>query len=76
MFVLQSFVTAALGLAAITEAVPLDPRASIAHNAVASFPQLVPSGSTGQTYLAYQPLLAVSNGCVPFPGVDSAGNTK
>lgn len=40
------------------------------------FPQTVPSGTTGKVYLAYQPALYVENGCVPFPAVDSKGNTK
>lgn len=69
-------VAVAVNLTAITGAVPLGRRAPIASDQVVPFPQLVPSGSTGQFYLAYQPFLVVSNGCVPFPAVDSAGNTK
>lgn len=53
----------------------LEKRAVIDHDAVVGFPQTVPSGTLGSVYLAYQPLLKVVNGCVPFPAVDSAGNT-
>lgn len=52
------------------------PRASIDHDAVVGFDQTVPSGTTGEVYLAYQPDLYVVNGCVPFPAVDAEGNTK
>ncbi|KAF7596123.1 hypothetical protein BBP40_003385 [Aspergillus hancockii] len=52
------------------------PRASIDHDAVVGFSQTVPSGTTGEVYLAYQPYLKVVNGCVPFPAVDAAGNTN
>ncbi|KAK0112846.1 hypothetical protein ONS95_014571 [Cadophora gregata] len=53
----------------------LEKRAVIGHDKVVGFPQTVPSGSLGSLYLAYKPLLKVVNGCVPFPAVDSAGNT-
>jgi hypothetical protein len=52
------------------------PRASIDSDAVVGFAQTVPSGTTGEVYLAYQPYLKVVNGCVPFPAVDAEGNTK
>lgn len=39
------------------------------------FAEAVPSGTVGAVYEAYQPFLKVVNGCVPFPAVDSAGNT-
>lgn len=52
------------------------PRASIDHDKVVGFPETVPNGTTGDVYLAYQPLLYVVNGCVPFPAVDAEGNTK
>ncbi|EDP50906.1 hypothetical protein KXW98_001041 [Aspergillus fumigatus] len=52
------------------------PRASIDSDAVVGFPQTVPSGTTGEVYLAYQPYLKVVNGCVPFPAVDAEGNTN
>ncbi|KAH7417987.1 necrosis and ethylene-inducing protein 2 precursor [Cadophora sp. MPI-SDFR-AT-0126] len=54
----------------------LEKRAVIAHDAVVGFPQTVPSGTLGSVYLAYQPLLKVVNGCVPFPAVDASGNTS
>ncbi|ORY08048.1 25 kDa protein elicitor [Clohesyomyces aquaticus] len=53
----------------------LDRRAVIAHDAVVGFPQTVPSGIVGTLMLKYKPYLKVVNGCVPFPAVDSAGNT-
>ncbi|KAI0151238.1 necrosis inducing protein-domain-containing protein [Pestalotiopsis sp. NC0098] len=56
-------------------AAPLEPRAVIAHDAVVGFAQAVPSGSLGTALLKYKPWLDVVNGCVPFPAVDSAGNT-
>jgi hypothetical protein len=40
------------------------------------FSETVPSGTTGEVYLAYKPHLYVQNGCVPFPAVDASGNTK
>ncbi|KAF3018182.1 hypothetical protein E8E14_011416 [Neopestalotiopsis sp. 37M] len=56
-------------------AAPIEPRAVIAHDAVVGFAQAVPSGSLGTALLKYKPWLQVVNGCVPFPAVDSAGNT-
>jgi hypothetical protein len=57
-------------------ALPVGPRAVIAHDAVVGFTEAVPSGLTGQLYLKYKPFLKVSNGCVPFPAVDASGNTR
>lgn len=51
------------------------PRDSINHDAVVGFSETVPSGTTGDVYLAYQPFLYVEDGCVPFPAVDAEGNT-
>lgn len=51
-------------------------RGTIASDEIVGFPQTVPSGTTGDVYLAYQPYLYVVNGCVPFPGVDAEGDTK
>lgn len=51
-------------------------RSEINSDEVVGFDQTVPSGTTGDVYLAYQPYLYVVNGCVPFPGVDAEGNTK
>ena len=64
-------------LAASVAALPTDlsKRAVIAHDAVVGFAQAVPSGTAGQLMLKYKPFLKVFNGCVPFPAVDSAGNT-
>ncbi|KAJ7055223.1 putative NPP1 domain protein [Mycena amicta] len=72
---LKATIRAGLLSAVVCSAVPLDKRAVIAHDAVVGFPTTVPSGTTGQVYLAYQPHLKVVNGCVPFPAVDTAGNT-
>ncbi|PYH97154.1 NPP1-domain-containing protein [Aspergillus ellipticus CBS 707.79] len=47
----------------------------IASDEIVGFDQTVPSGEVGDIYLAYQPYLKVVNGCVPFPGVDAAGDT-
>lgn len=66
-----------LAAASITTAFPLNffRRAVIDHNAVVGFPQTVPSGLNGELYLKYKPYLEVSNGCVPFPAVNAAGDT-
>lgn len=74
MAVLSSLLQA-LVVATAVVASPVEKRAVIAHDAVVSFPETVPSGTLGSVYLAYQPLLKVNNGCVPFPAVDSSGNT-
>lgn len=65
-------------LSAITAvaATPLRPRDTIGSDEIVGFPETVPSGTTGNVYLAYKPYLYVANGCVPFPGVDADGNTK
>ncbi|KAI9376107.1 necrosis inducing protein-domain-containing protein [Aspergillus egyptiacus] len=54
----------------------LTTRDVINHDAVAGFPETVPSGTVGDVYLAYQPYLKVEGGCVPFPAVDADGNTS
>ncbi|KAF9877554.1 necrosis inducing protein [Colletotrichum karsti] len=64
-----------LAAAVSVSAAPLQPRAVIDHDAVVGFPETVPSGTVGNLYLKYKPYLKVVNGCVPFPAVDSAGNT-
>ncbi|KAF5855790.1 hypothetical protein ETB97_008432 [Aspergillus alliaceus] len=51
-------------------------REPIDHDKVVGFPETVPPGATGDVYKAYQPLLKVVNGCVPFPAVDAQGNTN
>ena len=55
---------------------PISARATVASNLLVGFPQTVPSGTLGSLYLKYQPHLQVVNGCVPFPAVDAAGDTK
>lgn len=60
----------------ITETSPLERRGTIASDEIVGFAQAVPSGITGEVYLAYQPYLKVVNGCVPFPAVDAEGDTK
>ncbi|KAF4962040.1 hypothetical protein FSARC_9873 [Fusarium sarcochroum] len=54
---------------------PIERRAVIGHDAVVGFSQAVPSTTAGSLYLKYKPYLKVFNGCVPFPAVDSKGNT-
>lgn len=51
-------------------------RGTVASDEIVGLAQTIPSGATGDLYLAYQPDLYVVNGCVPFPGVDADGNTK
>jgi len=51
-------------------------RAVINHDAVVAFPETVPSDLTGSLYLKYKPYLKVFNGCVPFPAVNAAGDTR
>jgi hypothetical protein len=63
-------------LAAVTTASPVERRAVIGHDEVKALPGLVPGGTTGDVYTAYQPYLYVANGCVPFPAVDGTGNTR
>lgn len=63
-------------LGAITSANPLSRRGTIGSDEIVGFDQTVPSGTTGEVYLAYQPYLYVVNGCVPFPAVDAEGDTK
>lgn len=65
-----------LALCSLTSfAAPLERRAVINHDAVVGFPETTPSGTLGSLYLKYKPFLKVENGCVPFPAVDSSGNT-
>lgn len=80
MAVLSTIFKAIVGLLA-TASVNASPfklrsRGTIGSDDIVGFSQTVPSGTTGAVYLAYQPHLKVINGCVPFPGVDVAGNTK
>lgn len=56
-------------------AAPLERRAVLNHDAVVGFPQTVPSGAIGNSFLKFKPWLQVNGGCVPFPSVDASGNT-
>jgi hypothetical protein len=51
-------------------------RAQLAYDAIAGFNEAVPSGITGELMLKYKPWLEVYNGCVPYPAVNAAGDTK
>ncbi|KAF6803917.1 necrosis inducing protein [Colletotrichum musicola] len=73
LFRLATWLAAA---ASTISAAPLQPRAVINHDAVVGFPETVPSGTVGNLYLKYKPYLKVFNGCVPFPAVNSAGDTS
>lgn len=77
MSMMRNFVLAGLtALSTFADAAAVYPRGTIASDQIVGFPATVPSGTTGAVYNAYQPLLYVANGCVPFPGVDASGNTK
>ncbi|KAJ5600962.1 hypothetical protein N7450_002029 [Penicillium hetheringtonii] len=56
--------------------IALSRRGTVGSDDIVGFEQTVPSGTTGEVYLAYQPHLKVVNGCVPFPAVDADGNTN
>ena len=76
MAVLSRFLQLSLGLLATVTATPIERRGTIASDEIVGFAQTVPSGTVGSVYLAYKPYLYVYNGCVPFPAVDAAGDTK
>jgi hypothetical protein len=65
-----------LYLAAVSAASPTTRRSTVASDKLVGLPASVPSGTVGTVYKAYLPYLYVVNGCVPFPAVDSSGNTK
>jgi hypothetical protein len=73
-----SHLLAGLAAFSVARASPhaLSRRGTVASDEIVGLPQTVPSGTIGEVYLAYQPDLYVVNGCVSFPGVDAAGNTK
>lgn len=75
MGILRSLVSL-VAAAVVASASPIERRAPIDSDKVVGFAETVPSGTTGSVYLAYKPFLKVVNGCVPFPAVDAAGNTK
>lgn len=62
--------------AAPLESPRLSPRGTIGHDKVVGFNETVPSGSMGDAYLKFKPFLKIVNGCVPFPAVDAAGDTR
>ena len=76
MAVLSRFLQLSLGLLATVTATPIERRGTVASDEIVGFAQTVPSGTVGSVYLAYKPYLYVYNGCVPFPAVDAAGDTK
>jgi hypothetical protein len=76
MAVLSRFLQLTLALLATATATPIERRGTIASDEIVGFAQTVPSGTVGSVYLAYKPYLYVYNGCVPFPAVDAAGDTK
>ncbi|KAI0753416.1 necrosis inducing protein-domain-containing protein [Daedaleopsis nitida] len=65
-----------LAAAGYAAAAAIQGRAVIPHDEVVGFPETVPNDIYGQLYLKYKPHLKVVNGCVPFPAVDSDGNTR
>jgi hypothetical protein len=68
--------TIAVNVNAAPTSLQLQERGIISNADIVGFAQTVPDGTEGTLYLAYQPYLYVVNGCVPFPGVDAAGDTK
>lgn len=60
-------------LVGLTAAILTVSGAVIGHDKVVGFPETTPSGSL---YLKYKPFLKVFNGCVPFPAVNPAGDTR
>lgn len=75
----SKFISLSLLAASLATALSIntfDRRGTIASDEIVGFAETVPSGTTGDVYLAYKPYLYVVNGCVPFPGVDAEGDTK
>jgi hypothetical protein len=72
--ILSGFVLAATAVSAAP--LSITSRAVISHDTVVPFPQTVPSGIVGTLMLKYKPYLNVVNGCVPFPAVNAAGDTR
>ncbi len=69
-----------IGLLATVNASPfpttLKSRGTIGSSKIVGFDEAVPSGTVGSVYEAYQPYLKVVNGCVPYPAVNAAGDTR
>lgn len=62
---------------AVSSAAALPARSSVLdHDAVVGFAETVPATAEGTLMLKFKPYLKVFNGCVPFPAVDSEGNTS
>jgi hypothetical protein len=78
MAVLSLFLKISFGFLAtvLAHAAALQPRGTIPSDEIVGFAQTVPDGTVGNIYLAYKPDLYVVNGCVPFPAVNAAGDTK
>ncbi|KAL1863453.1 hypothetical protein Plec18167_000546 [Paecilomyces lecythidis] len=81
MTILSGLLNVAIGLTVVktcyaSPVMGIHRRGTIASDEIVGFPQTVPSGATGDIYLAYQPRLKVVNGCVPFPAVDAQGDTN
>jgi hypothetical protein len=68
--------TVVVNVNATPTSLQLQERGTISSADIVGFAQTVPDDTEGTLYLAYQPYLYVVNGCVPFPGVDAAGDTK
>ena len=77
MAVLSTLLSVIAALVAVNATpVQLQSRGTVSSDSIVGLPQAVPSDTEGALYLAYQPYLYVVNGCVPFPAVDAAGDTK
>lgn len=82
MAVISTLLKLSLGFSALVTASPIQERGqiqargTISNADIVGFAEAVPANETGVLYKAYQPFLKVVNGCVPFPGVDAAGDTK
>ncbi|KAK8020417.1 necrosis-and ethylene-inducing protein-like protein 1 precursor [Apiospora arundinis] len=63
-------------LAAATLAYPIQQRDAIGNGNIVGLPESVPSNAAGELYLKYKPYLLRDSGCVPYPAVDSQGNTN
>ncbi|QSZ35401.1 hypothetical protein DSL72_008271 [Monilinia vaccinii-corymbosi] len=57
-------------------AAPIEDRAVIDHDAVVPFLETIPNDRMGITLKKFQPFVAISSGCQPYPAVDKDGNTS
>ncbi|KAJ9620458.1 hypothetical protein H2203_007664 [Taxawa tesnikishii (nom. ined.)] len=77
MVPLRSLLALLSTTASLVAASPVQKRTTVIdHDAVVGFAQTVPSGTEGTLYLKYKPHLYVTNGCVPYPAVDAAGDVS